>query len=91
MEVYAIMADRGDYSDRIDYAVCWYPTKEKAKSTAVRMMGLSAEWCKRCRNDDNAHADGGAIQKARAAIGDPQWSYWDVTTYSVNLLPAGAP
>ena len=47
--IYVVMARRGDYSDRTEYAVCWLPTEKAAQDCAERMQQKSDEWRSRRR------------------------------------------
>src|SRR5690348_11019534 len=87
--IWLVWADRGSYSDRTEYAVCWFDTKSMAEACARVMQERSNEW--RSRISDNWERSLELHEKALAEIGDPQWGHYDETTYSAYELKRGTP
>jgi hypothetical protein len=86
--IYVVWADRGAYSDRTEYAVCWYENEEYARERAESLTALSAEWQRRIFNSGSSRY--GAIwEEAKKAVGDEQWGPTDDTSYSVVELKRG--
>jgi hypothetical protein len=84
--IWLVWASRGDYSDRTEYAVCWFPTQVEAERAAARMTAASAEWrTRRADSDDPFDLD----KPAQVDIGDEGWSGWDDTKYSAVALTRG--
>ena len=86
--VWLVWAERGCYSDRTEYAVCWFDTKSMAEACATVMCRRSNEWRARCADSD-APWDVG--EEAMKDLGDPQWAYYDDTRYYVVELQRGEP
>lgn len=84
--IYLVTARRGDYSDRTEYAVCWFATEREAKECAERMETASNEWRSRMANLDEPW---NLMEQAAKEIGDPQWNYFDSTDYAACALERG--
>jgi hypothetical protein len=87
--VWIIWADRGEYSDRTEYAVCWFETKEEAEKFASAMQETSEAWLDRWRRTDGRDSLHETWAKACEATGDSQWSPSDKTRYSAVELKRG--
>lgn len=85
--IYLVTARRGDYSDRTEYAVCWFATEREAKTCAELFHEKSLKWRRRLSDSDEPWS---AVEKAQADIGDSQWGWFDDTTYGVHALERGA-
>ena len=70
-QIWLVWARRGDYSDRTEYAVCWYAAEQDAKACAERMQQASAAWRARAIGATNPWS---LVAPAQADIGDSQWS-----------------
>lgn len=86
---YVIMARRGDYSDRTEYAVAWSADKATAETAATRMQEESERQRRRAERSSLPYSE--SWDNGRAAVGDPMWSPGDETNYSVAELPEAAP
>ena len=85
--IWLVWARRGDYSDRTEYAVCWFPTAKEAEACAATMQAESNKWRSRLSGSDNRWTH---EEVAKQEIGDSDWSCWDDTTYSAFKLTRGA-
>lgn len=88
--VWLVWADRGDYSDRTEYAVCWFATKDEADAHAAALQERAALWRRRFA-DDCELPYGELWEKATAEVGDPGWSPSDYTEYRAVELKRGKP
>lgn len=84
--IYIVCARRGDYSDRTEYAVCWFAREADAKACAERMEQKSNEWRSRTADADDPW---NLVPQAQADIGDSGWGYFDNTDYHVEPLEHG--
>lgn len=85
--IWLVWADRGSYSDRTEYAVCWYDTEAEAKATVETLHELSEAWRRKVSDADGNY--GALYEQARLAIGDEQWAPYDETTYGAFALTRG--
>lgn len=83
--IWLVSARRGDYSDRTEYAVCWFATEREAKDCAERMEAASNEW----RSRLNGMWITERWEQAQAEIGDTGWSPNDHTDYRAYALERG--
>lgn len=86
--IWVVGASRGDYSDRTEYAVCWYETKEAAEARALEMGAKSNEWRSRACG---AESPWDIVEEAKTDIGDVGWGYYDDTEYFAYELKRGEP
>lgn len=84
--IYLVWCRRGDYSDRTEYAVCWYPDEATAKKHAENLTAESNEWRGRACGASDSWA---IAEKARLALGDSQWSHGDESEYYAVALELG--
>lgn len=87
--IWLVWADRGSYSERTEYAVCWFETEAEAKACAETLHELSEAWRRKVSDADGNYSE--LYDKARLAIGDEQWAPYDDTTYSAFSLERGRP
>lgn len=84
-DIYVIWADRGEYDDRVEYAVGWFTDEAKARRYAARLTIASAEWRLYCKKEDFP-GNTKRLQEARAALGDSRWNEFDRTEYTAATL-----
>jgi len=85
--IWIVQANRGDYSDRTEYAVSWYKTESEATARAAEMEAKSHDWQSNCRDSDNPWD---FVKAAQDDIGDESWNFYADTDYRVYALPHGA-
>jgi len=81
--IFLVVGTCGEYSDRSEWHVCWFPTKEQAKSYAQK-----------CRDADTKlgpnRYDSNTVAASMIRRLDPSWSTdYTGTQYSVVEVPAG--
>lgn len=87
--IYVVMGSCGEYSDRTEWAVAWYPTREQADRHSDR----AAEDAKRIEdwhkeNDTFWHENGPRPEETNAYDPCMQWSYTGAD-YFVIEVPQG--
>ena len=83
--IYLVAARRGDYSDRTEYAVCWFTEEHDAKACAERMQQASDRLRSRLANKFSPEL----WDACRVEIGDSDWSPSDHTDYFHHALERG--
>jgi len=88
MLIWLVWADRGDYSDRVCYPVCWFDNEADAQACARRMGERSDYWRKRIFPSATPYVE--KWREAAKDIGDEQWRPSYATEYSAVPLASGA-
>lgn len=81
--IFLVVGTCGEYSDRSEWDVCWFPTKEQAEAYAQKCREADAGL-----GSDRYDSDTVAASMIRRL--DPAWSTdYTGTQYSVVEVPAG--